>query len=219
MPGDPVYGFPEVVYGDGSKAYADPGTRDFFGLAAKGNIVIGDYTSAAFQQNVLPTLDGGPTSKTQAYAIDQTDTALGYHNSGFDAEGRPLFDGNYNQRDQQDGLPGTKLDGSERKFYESTLSDAAFQALVAQFPPPGTMSMDGVLFTNHALAGLIPSSLTVNGSLVGRDDGLIFSESTLRINHDLRLVGSAQGAEDIVLPFSVLRPRLTVWGECAPSGC
>lgn len=204
LPGDPDYGF----------GFPDPNTRDFLGLAAKGNVVVGDYTSQEFQDNVLPKLTPGPDSLTQPYVIDQTDADLGYHDYGFDGKGRPRFSGNY---DQPDG--GTKLDGSSRKFYESTLKDADFTPLIESrlLDPTKSVRIDAVIFTNHALAGLVKSkSLTLNGSMVSRDDGLMFGHA-LYINHDLRLF--SHPAEKLALPFSIQRPRLIQWEECPPDGC
>ena len=226
VPGDPVYGFPDVVDASGTPAYPNPNTQDLFGFAAKGNIILGDYTSTDFQQRVLPILDGGAASKTQPYAIDQSDESLGYHTGNGvamnDSQGRPLFDGNYNRQDEQGGLPGQKLDGSPRKFYESTLSDAAFQTLATNLAPSSgsTFTIEGVLFTNHALAGYVPNSITINGAMVSRDDGLIFNGTTFRINHDIRLLGdNDQLVQQIALPVSVQRPTLQQWKECPPSGC
>jgi hypothetical protein len=224
VPGDSTYGF-------GSP---NPNTRDLLGLAAKGNIVIGDYadrpgTDSDFPGQVVPRITPGAGSITQPYVVDPTDAGLGYRDYS-DGKGRPVFNGNY---DRHDG--GLKLDrhSSPRKFYESSLPDAEFSALVDPklsrtsykwgatwafeggrwVSRPGwvrdyysTVTIDGVLFTNHALAGLSKSDyLVINGALVGRDDGLVFGRN-LTINHDSRLIGNK--ATDIVLPFSIKRPKL-----------
>ncbi|MBI3010833.1 MAG: hypothetical protein HYY57_07610 [Candidatus Omnitrophica bacterium] len=44
MPGDPDYGFPAVESSPGVPLYKDPNLQTLVGFAAKGNIVIGDYT-------------------------------------------------------------------------------------------------------------------------------------------------------------------------------
>ena len=224
LPGDPVYGFPNITSG-GKPIYKDPNTQDLVGFAAKGNVIIGDYTSQAFKDQVLPNLKPktaqNPSGKTQSHAVDTTDEALGYWtgNGGimYDAKGRPLFSGNYDQQDKQGGLPGTKTDGSARKFYESSLPDASFQALV-NMPPGDDVTIDGVIFTNHAFAGYAPGDVEINGSTVARDDALVFSGNDLAIIHDMRLI-SAQGAQQVALPQSLVRPKLMTWKECPPSGC
>lgn len=212
VPGDPQYSF----------TYKDNQQQDFLALAAKGNVIIGDYTSAQFQSNVLPKLASGNTNNsiTQPYAIDPTDADLGYHTGSqgvmYDSKGRPLFDGNYTQKDK-----GTKLDGEDRRFYESTLSDAQFKALINSSDPlfksDGQPKFDGVFFTNHAAAGAVNAeALNVNGALVSRDDALMF-RSQLYINHDSRL-RDAQ-ASQLALPVSIKRPKLKSWGVCPASGC
>ena len=219
VPGDPVYGFPSVTSG-GQPLYKDPNTRDMLGLASKGNIIVGDYTSAAFQTRVLPNLTGNVAagSKSRPHAIDPTDANLGYHNFGFDAQGRPKFNGNYNLQDTTGLLPGLKADGTPRKFYESSLSNAQFQAYL-DMPAGNDYKIDGVLFTNHAFAGYIDGDdIVVNGAIISRDDGLVFDGSSLSINHDLRLVGD-QASQQIALPYGVTRPKLMEWKECPPAGC
>lgn len=224
LPGDPDYGFPAVKDAGGKKAYPDPDTKNFLGLAAKGNVVIGDYTSEAFRTNVVPKIKpktaDNPGSKTQAYVIDPTDAGLGYYtgSNGLmnDAKGRPLFDGNYDQQDKDGILPGTKLDDTPRKFYESTLEDATFKSKLSM-PTSGTMTIDAVLFTNHALTGLVPTSLTVNGSMVSRDDGLVYN-GAMTANHDLRLF-SGTTAQQLVLPLAIKRPFMVSWKACAKTTC
>jgi len=140
VPGDPVYGF----------GYPDPKNLDMVGLAARGNIIIGDYTSQDFQHDVVPSLkpaaNANPKGKTQAYVVDSHDADLGYHTGkdGFmyDSQNRPLFNGNYDQQDKQGIELGWKLDANgnplldglgekiPRKFYEATMSDSAFQKLL-----------------------------------------------------------------------------------------
>jgi len=210
LPGDPQYSF----------TYPDNEQRNQVGLAAKGNIIIGDYTSTQFQDTVLPKLKPGAQSVTQPYVIDPTDASLGYHtgNGGtmYDANGRPLFDGNY---DQLDG--GTKLDGKKRKFYESSLSDAAFKQLINSSDPlfksSGKAKLEGVFFTNHAVAGVASAqALNLNGAMVSRDDALMFSNA-LYLNHDTRLLSDA--AAKLGLPVSLKRLQLRSWQECPASGC
>ena len=211
LPGDPVYGF----------AFADNNAKDFVGLAAKGNIIIGDYTDKPnteddFPGKVLPALTPGPGSLTQAYQVDSTDASLGYANASSVLCGgkSPCFDGNYGQYDG-----GRKLDSTQRRFYESSLSDTELTKLVEPklLDPTQSVRIDAVLFTNHALAGLVSAkSLTINGSMVSRDDGLMFGHA-FYIDHDIRLISAP--STKLALPFSIHRPKLVQWQECPPGGC
>ena len=65
---------------------------------------------------------------------------------------------------------------------------------------------------------LTRESLAV-GPIAARDDGLVFSGNRFRMNHDIRLTGDNAVSRQIALPFSVLRPRLVQWEECAASAC
>jgi hypothetical protein len=131
----------------------------------------------------------------------------------------PCFDGDYDQQDEQNGAPGVKLDGNPRKFYESTLADNDFAQLVSSsdWTPSKDVKIDAVLFTNHALAGLANvRKLTFNGTVVARDDALIFG-TNLFMNHDSRVVNPQ--AQALNLPLSLQRPQLRSWQECPASGC
>ncbi len=231
MPGDPAYGFPDLKDLSGTKPlYPDPKTTDMLGLAAQGNIVIGDYTDKKnadgtdntndFPGRVIPRLRPQPGSPLQPYVIDPADAALGYHDAGFDAKGRPKFSGDYTQVDELGN--GQKLDGTPRRFYESTLPDAEFKKLIDPYLyyrlDPSEMNIDAVLFTNHTITGFVNTRvLNINGTMIARDDTLTFLETMFNINHDVRLFDdSAKGLE---LPFSLVSPKLLRWEECPPAAC
>ncbi|MBI1991633.1 MAG: hypothetical protein HYY90_03560 [Candidatus Omnitrophica bacterium] len=263
LPGDPVYGFHKVKNAQGAKFYPDPETRDLLGLSAKGNIVIGDYTSQTFRDLVLPSLqprsEANPAGKTQPYAVDPTDVPLGYQDAGvtrgLDNVDRPQFSGNYDRQDKTGGASAYKMHWDltqaqdaqgnpiPRKFYESTLSDEEFRAIIDRngngaidqsddplftTSGPGALpaqwtsaKIDAVLFANHAIAGQVyADQLYLNGSMVARDEALIFNKA-LQINHDMRLVDATRDPsnDDTVLPVSVTRPKLKKLEECPEGGC
>lgn len=230
MPGDPTYGFPNVKNASGTPVYPEPSTTDFLGLAARGNIVIGDYTDrknadgtdnpSDFPSLTVPRLRPQPGSPVQPYAIDPADEDLGYHDAGFDAKNRPLFSGDYTQVDELGN--GRKLDGTPRRFYESTLADADFVKLVDPGlyyrNNPTQMYIDAVLFTNHTITGFFNTRvLHVNGAFIARDDTLTFLETIFKINHDVRLFDDS--ARTLELPFSLESPQLVQWEECPPAAC
>jgi hypothetical protein len=222
QPGHATYGF----------GLPSNNTKPLLGLTAKGNIVLGDYTSPSFHDYVVPLFDGSEGAVTMPYVIDPTDASLGYHDAGFDDTGKPKFSGNYDQFDggvklNADGTVYENDGGSTvpRKFYESSLTDEAFQALVDANWDPETAGgwqggVNAVLFTNHALMGYTPQEgLNIFGSVVARDDTLVYNTS-LGIEHDARLTtGGANQATDIGLPFSIRRPTLCGRIVCPASGC
>ena len=224
QPGDPLYDFGKNCSSFVNGAWAncsDP--ADLVGLSAKGNIVIGDYTNASFISRTLPKLDPN-TGYTQQYAIDPTDAELGYLTSGYDSQGRPLFNGVYNAQDKAQGTggtaPGLKLDGAPRKFYESTLTDLTWKGLDAYGRPlvdpkisaptvnPNAMlTVNAVLFTNHALAGFVNATyLDIHGAFVARDDGLIFGKHWI-VSHDQRLM-NAGTISSMMLPMGIQKLKL-----------
>lgn len=243
QPGDADYGFGAVTNATGGPLYPPLNTNDLVGFAAKGNIVLGDYTSPGFQTDVLPKANGAPTSETGPYAIDASDAALGYQSYTDPVTGKPMFNGNYTVQDLEtgdysnmpwggaaQGDPAVRPDGAggvvSRKFYEATLSDADFQALVngpLGMPPANAavtqVIFDGVLFTNHALLGLVNKSIRFNGSMVGRDEVVLSNGASIEINHDQRLSSGVVPAEAVSLPFAFQRPQLTRWQACSQSGC
>lgn len=216
VPGDPQYGF----------GLPDNNTKDLVGFAAKGNIVIGDYTHPDFKTDVLPKLRS--PSFTKPYVVDGSDADLGYDNTGPDICGgySPCFDGNY---DQVDG--GTKSNGTTaRKFYESGLTDEELHAKqLIQEAPDGddnisqtnngsySDTFEGVFYTNHAIAGKVGAQyMDIHGALLARDEALIYN-TKFRVVHDVRLLSPE--SQVLILPFEIKRPQLTRWEECPPSGC
>jgi len=211
-------------------------TKTLLGLAAKGNVVIGDYTnynnplSVDFSDVVVPKLKpktlSNPAGVTKSYVVDRTDTDLGYDSldPSLCAGISPCFNGDYTQQDKQNGLPAFKQDGvTPRKFYETSLSDTSFRALVnpnlnnEDYTSP--ITIDAVLFTNHAIASLVKAqNLVLNGAMVARDDATVFNK-TLTINHDSRLISDTSAAKTIALPFSIGRPKLRSVKECSATSC
>ncbi len=175
-------------------------TRDFLGLATKGNIVIGDYTRTDWKtvKNYLKP------PFTQAYDTDATDAVIGY-----DSDGNPLngyrFDGDYTSNDG-----GVKDDGSgeatNRKYYESSLSDDFINTNGA--PSNQIRRIDAVTYTNHAFAGRV-GAFTMNGTLVARDEAIIYSGS-IRMNYDIR---AKSKGDDFHLPSELALPQTMSWKE------
>jgi len=65
-----------------------------------------------------------------------------------------------------------------------------------------------VLFTNHALAGTVPSNkLIIAGSMIARDDGLLYG-NWLILQRDNRLLDNNNV---VYLPMAIGRPILRRW--------
>jgi len=171
---------------------AQNASKDFLGLATKGNVVIGNYTSSNWSwiKNYLKP------PFTQGYATDSSDDCLGYDSDGNSGNGY-WFNGNYTALDG-----GQKLDGSDRRFYESSYDDEYFSGIADKFSK--ITQIDAVTYTNHAVTGRV-GQLTMNGSFVSRDEAIGYS-GHLTINYDVR-ARLAQVADRFYLPRQLDVPR------------
>jgi len=188
---------------DWPKPDADPGAtaqtniaKDFVGLACKGNVVLGNYTKQSWRSNVLNYLQ---PPFTQSYETDSSDFSLGYDSDGDPTNGY-VFDGDYTAEDG-----GLKNDGTNRLYYESSFSDAEIQAAK---PENNIKQVDAIIYNNHACTGKV-GSFDINGSIVSRDEAIIYSGS-IDMNYDVRAFGEGIEHIDIYLPRDLVMPRVKV---------
>ncbi|NQT96075.1 MAG: hypothetical protein HQ572_06445 [Candidatus Omnitrophica bacterium] len=176
-------------------------TTDFVGFACKGNVIIGDYTRNDWQANVTRYLR---PPFTQGYETDSTDATLGYDSDGDPANGY-WFDGNYTVFDG--GLKDDGAGGSEqRRYYESSISDAQIRSISA--PSNQIRNVDGILYNNHAFTGRV-GRFAINGSMVARDEAIIYSGS-IDMNYDMRALNEGVENIDIYLPRDLTFPETRV---------
>jgi len=185
----PAWGKPDT---DPDATDAVNASKDFLGLATKGNVVIGDYTSSNWSwiKNYLKP------PFTQGYQTDSSDNSLGYDSDQNSGNGY-WFNGDYTAFDG-----GEKLDGSGRKFYESSYDDEYFSEIADKFSK--ITHIDAVSYTNHAVTGRV-GQLTLNGSIVSRDEAIGYS-GHLTLNHDVR-TRLEQVADRFYLPRQLDVPR------------
>jgi hypothetical protein len=170
-------------------------SKDFLALAAKGNVVIGDYTGSAF--NSVKSYLKPPF--TQPYKVDTTDADNGYVD--YYAGGSPYFDGDYTDKD---GGKKRKIDGTEvgqRRFYECSFDDTYFNSLCDS---GAVTHIDAVCYTNHAFTGNVANAV-LNGIIVARDEAIIYSGS-LTFNYDIRAKANRLGKK-LYLPRNLAMPR------------
>lgn len=172
-------------------------SKDLLGLCAKGNVVLGDYTSSSWNyvRNYLRPPFTGP------YEVDATDASIGY--VSYYQDGKPYFDGNYVDTDG-----GTKTDGSARRYYESSLSNAQFQALS---PTNYISQIDALIYDNHATAGRIYNA-SFNGAIIARDEAIVFS-GWIVVNYDYRFKENGPEYVDVKLPISLMVPEKKRWAD------
>ncbi len=172
-------------------------TKDFLGLAAKGNIILGDYTESAWdyvKYFISPSF-------TQPYEVDVSDGVNGY--ISYYSNGEPYFDGNYTAYDG-----GRKQDGTNRRYYESSFPNTTFAPLADSYYK--ITRIDAFMYTNHAFAGRV-GSLTINGGIVARDEAIIYSGS-ITMNYDIRM-RDPNFRNRFYLPQDLAEPKIISWEE------
>ena len=103
----------------------------------------------------------------------------------------------------------------DRHYYEPSISETEFQDLL-QKDGDGNhekiTQVDAISYTNHLYSGQIGEA-TFNGSIVSRDEAIIFSGS-LNLNWDMRALSGADGnAASISLPKQLKKPSTIYWRE------
>jgi hypothetical protein len=64
--------------------------------------------------------------------------------------------------------------------------------------------IDGVMYTNHAIAGWLQEDCAVNGAMIARNESLIVAGGHISMNHDERLTGTG----GTLPPFGIYMPRV-----------
>ena len=180
--------------------------KDLLGLAAKGNIILGDYTNATWKSATDYYMS---PAFTEPYATDASDADIGYDSDKNPATGYKFL---ADYRAADGGLKVTSKGNVARKYYESC-NDVAFAATA---PTTGITQIDAVLYTNHLLGGNT-GSITFNGAIIARDEGIIFS-GAINMNWDIRIGSeSPDGVNiDIYLPRTLQSPQTLYWREVRP---
>jgi len=155
---------------------------DFLGLAARGNIILGDVTNVSDWYNKLKNYLKPPF--TSPYTDEDGST----------------HSGDYTEVD------GQKLDGSNRKRYESTWDDATFANMVQQaiaemnMPNHRIGQIDALAYTNHIYTGRAEKT-DFNGAVMSRDEAILYN-NLVNLNYDYRAKAEGEFFIDIDLPKS-----------------
>ncbi len=171
--------------------------KDLLALCAKGNVIIGNYRHS--QWNYVKNFLRPPF--TSAYKVDASDASIGY--VSYYQGGDPYFDGNYTAYDG-----GTKTDGSNRRYYESSLSNSDWNALHAT---NHVSQIDALIYNNHATSGRIINA-EFNGSIIARDEALVF-QGSITVNYDYRFKQNAAEYVGVDLPIALMEPERRLWSE------
>ena len=123
---------------------------------------------------------------------------------------RPLLDKNGNT---------VYADQTGRRYYQTVCDDHIISSLKDS---AGIGQIDAVLYNNHGIFGTPGKSgvkFNLNGSLVCRDEALIFSGSGINFNWDMRLMPRPGNgaAERLGLPVGPQEPYTVSWQEVPES--
>jgi hypothetical protein len=183
-------------------------SKDLVGLIAKGNVVLGTYTNAAWLSAVKKYIT---TPFVKPYACDPTDAAIGYpatfpgNYTALDSGKKIVY--TYNNTTKKWSLSSTPAD---RKYYESAVGDK----IIGDTAQAAAITrIDAVLYNNHAIMGKI-GACQFNGSVISRDEGIIYA-SSVTFNWDIRLGSSSPDGKSffIELPTVPADPRVLSWME------
>lgn len=211
---------------------------DGVGLFARENIVMSDFTNSTWRTYVRSWLNSGLNASREDLGQDNLP------NTGDQGEYNTIFEINTYQagsyippgKNIGDTIPGTGEDIDGDGVYDPTIALADFDLPIALTVTPAgggwagnkpagattyaaisttyISQIDGLLYTNHALAGLIGNwgtGVTFNGAMVSRVESIIYRD-VLIANHDERFIGGG-GNVNFPLPRNKQPSRILSWKE------
>ncbi|MBD3234214.1 MAG: hypothetical protein GF315_10880 [candidate division Zixibacteria bacterium] len=126
--------------------------------------------------------------------------------SGEDVDGDGDYDGGYSFNDFE-------LSGSwDPNDYLNCPTDPD-QNSFSEFADNRVGDIDGVLYTNHAIAGCFLDNSNINGSLVARNEAMIVYGTSINLNHDERLTNWGSGESNYSIYLSRVKGVATVAWE------
>ena len=140
--------------------------------------------------------------------------------TGYDWWGRPQY--GYKDVVTETQVPDTEVrlaTSYDRRYYETVCDDNILKKLKDS---TGIAQIDAILYNNHGIFGTpgrANATFNMNGSLVCRDEALIFSGNGIRFNWDFRLGRHSslkKAREKLGLPVGLADETHTVaWREVA----
>ncbi|MCX7806259.1 MAG: hypothetical protein N3A38_13885 [Planctomycetota bacterium] len=193
--------------------------KDMVGFATKGSVIVGQYYRMARSDKpagggMYDDSDAWGTARyyfrtgfqdamTQSYQTDPTDQAIGYYDPV-----TKKFHGDYTANDG-----GTRYDSTDltariaRKYYESSFPDSYIQSISTGRPE----KIHGIFYTNHLFGGR-PQNFEMFGSLVCRDEGIVFNNYAY-FYYDCRSSSNSLGSRATVYLPAASGYRVWLWQE------
>jgi hypothetical protein len=173
--------------------------NDLVGFAARESIIMGDYTSETggswYSNNWLFSMgdeDVGQDGIPDTHDTDENDRIFQAQYEDLDGDG--ARDDDYNWSDVRTQVSITAFTNCPQGV--SDFGDVADNTI---------NRLDGIFYTNHAFAGRTGYGTIINGSIISKDEAIIY-RNTLTINYDERIhsryVTGQNRVIDINLPVS-----------------
>jgi len=224
--------------------------KDFLGLFARENVVVGDYTNSTWQHYVGSWMNSSLNESEEDAGEDLIPSTYagrdGIAGTADDdvLEGDGLFTiAHYTDQDAALGLipagnvvgdpiPGTgeDIDGDGEYDPRTTLSDLYLTSALdptawgGNMPAAGISAyrdiatlyasdLDAVFYTNHSFCWTVLGSnpARINGSLVSRNENIVYGTPRMEVNYDCRLLGGHAGMAGDLLPRVVGAPTVDRW--------
>jgi hypothetical protein len=126
--------------------------------------------------------------------------------TGEDVDGDGEYDGSYSQSQDIDFDVGWKasnwlnFDSKKKKYSKFAANQVRY--------------IDGMLYTNHALAGSFKNQSEINGAVIARNECMVVYGAKLSITHDPRLIGIGKGGASYGVYLSQVKAMISVgWEE------
>ncbi|MDF1837640.1 MAG: hypothetical protein P1V35_07225 [Planctomycetota bacterium] len=126
--------------------------------------------------------------------------------SGEDIDGDGKFDGqsSLNDLDMQDSMTASKWEGNMPAAGIGSYSSIA--SLYAN-------NLDATFYTNHSFCYFVLGGqpARINGSMVARNENIVYGTPSIEMNYDSRLLGGSSGAAGTMLPTTVAPLEVIQW--------
>ena len=194
---DKLIGYPETFAGDYTAIETVSGLT-----TAQAADAVGGYDEASGRFGKVRTTTEKTGTTTQTYTEKYTYNERGKWKTGYRTVTKEV-----------DVYETLLADSFTRRYYETVCDDAVMTSLKDS---AGIAQIDAVLYNNHGIFGTPGRNgyyFNLNGSLVCRDEALIFSGSGIRFNWDMRLRRSRDNkvSDRIALPVGPAEPYTVDW--------
>ena len=173
--------------------------KDLVGFGATENIIMGDYTGrtgGSWYSNYwlfgMGDEDVGQDGIPDTNDLYEDDGVFQSQYEDLDGDG--VKDGNYNWSDIRTQVPISEFTNCPNGVRD--FKDVADNTL---------NRMDGIFYTNHAFAGRTGNGMQINGSIISKDEAIVY-RNTITVNYDERIHSRYTSGEerfiDVDLPVS-----------------